>query len=50
MEYDLSDYSEIDDVLDRSYFVNTDDSMEDMDEDESNYDEDSSSRHPIFEL
>lgn len=47
-DFEDNDYLELDDVLDQSFFA-TDD-LEDVDEDESNYEVRSSDFRPISEL
>lgn len=48
-DFDDQDYYELDDVLDRSFFSQADD-MEDLEEDESNYENKSSHYRSISEL
>lgn len=48
-DFEDEDYYELDDVLDRSYFSQYDD-MEDLEEDESNYDNKSSYYRSISDL
>lgn len=48
-DFEDQDYYELDDVLDRSFFSQSDD-MEDLEEDESNYEVRSSHYRPISDL